>query len=117
MTNTELIEKARRAVHAAKRKKHGFTILQEVTDALELATSTGPAEKNYPLVHFANELDNLGLNAVVLTYDDLAWQAHSSTKGFLYWIHAGGDADLDMTSVELRRTNEGQPFRVIFTED
>lgn len=115
MDNKNLVTRLREAAVAAKRKKHAFSILIEAADEIEAYEKVGTPRT---IVRFANELDELGLSAVVLTYDHLAWQAGSSIDGFLYWNNViDGGVEEEITSLELRRRNEGKPFTVIHVEE
>lgn len=63
----------------------------------------------------AADLDALGASAVVLAWDNLAWQAHASRDGVNLWANAlDGALDGMVTSAELVEKWSGEEWRVAF---
>ena len=62
----------------------------------------------------ADALNALWLASVVLTYDGLAWQSHSSVSGIADWANTENGYSKALTSPELVKVNLGRPLTIVY---
>ena len=65
-------------------------------------------------VSTVEEIDELWIGSVLLTFDNLAWQANRLDKNRLLWTAATKDVDDEITTELLIEISRGFPLTVLF---